>query len=66
MVATWARKHGKGRVFFTAMGHREDVWTHATFQQILLGGIAWALGNVDADIPPNIKKATPQAGQLPS
>jgi len=64
--SSWARKHGKGRVFFTAMGHREDVWTHATFQQILLGGIAWALGNVDVEIPPNMGKATPKAGQLPS
>ena len=24
--ATWARLHGKGRVFYTSMGHREDVW----------------------------------------
>src|SRR5262249_37653437 len=24
--ATWGRKHHKGRVFFTSMGHREDVW----------------------------------------
>ncbi len=63
--STWARRHGKGRVFFTAMGHREDVWTSGTFQQILLGGIAWALGNVDAEIAANIDKVTPQAGQLP-
>jgi len=62
--STWARPHGKGRVFFTAMGHREDVWTNPTFQQILLGGIAWALGNVDAEITPNIDKVTPRAGQL--
>jgi hypothetical protein len=45
--------------------HREDVWTHAIFQQILLGGMAWALGNVEADIAPNINQATPRAGQLP-
>lgn len=62
--STWARPHGKGRVFYTAMGHREDVWTNRTFQQILLGGIAWALGNVDAEITPNIDKVTPRAGQL--
>ena len=23
---TWARAFGKGRVFYTSMGHREDVW----------------------------------------
>jgi len=63
--STWARTHGKGRVFYTAMGHREDVWTHATFQKILLGGIAWALGNVEADVTPNVREATPKANQLP-
>jgi hypothetical protein len=59
--ATWARLHGKGRVFYTSMGHREDVWTSPIFQQITLGGIAWALGNVDADVTPNIAKVTPKA-----
>ena len=62
--STWARKHGKGRVFFTAMGHREDVWTNPVFQQILLGGMAWASGNVDADIRPNRQRVTPKADQL--
>ena len=59
--ATWARQHGKGRVFFSSMGHREDVWTNPVFQQILLGGLAWALGRVDADITPNLNQVTPQA-----
>lgn len=64
--ATWARAHGKGRVFYTSMGHREDVWTNPIFQQILLGGIAWAVGNVTADVTPNIEKVTPQYHVLPA
>lgn len=62
--ATWARMHGQGRVFFSSMGHREDVWTNPTFQQVLLGGISWAMGNVEADIRPNLEQVTPQAEQL--
>jgi hypothetical protein len=58
---TWARKEGKGRVFYTAMGHREDVWTNPTFQEILVGGVKWALGDVQAEVPPNIKTAAPGA-----
>jgi type 1 glutamine amidotransferase len=58
---TWARTEGKGRVWYTAMGHREDVWTNPTFQQILVGGIKWALGEVAADVTPNIKTAAPGA-----
>jgi len=62
--ATWARRQGKGRVFYTSMGHREDVWTSKPFQQILLGGIAWGLGDVDADLSPNIDQVAPKAEQL--
>ncbi len=62
--ATWARMHEKGRVFYTSMGHREDVWTNPTFQKILIWGITWALGNAEADITPNIAQATPQADIL--
>lgn len=63
--ATWARMHGKGRVFYTSMGHREDVWENAQFQAVLLGGVAWALGHIDADITPNIDKTTPKANDIP-
>jgi hypothetical protein len=62
--ATWARMHGKGRVFYTSMGHREDVWTNPKFQQVLLGGIAWSLGKAEADLTPNMAAVTPGASQL--
>jgi hypothetical protein len=63
--ATWARMHGKGRVFYTSMGHREDVWTNDVFHAVLLGGIAWANRNVDADLTPNMNKVTPYATEMP-
>jgi type 1 glutamine amidotransferase len=63
--ATWARKHEKGRVFYTSMGHREDVWENATFQQLLVGGLSWVLGRVEADVTPNLKAAAPKGGELP-
>ncbi|MFM8359209.1 MAG: family 16 glycoside hydrolase, partial [Verrucomicrobiota bacterium] len=41
----WCKNVGaRGRVFYTSLGHREDVWTHALYQQHILGGIQWALG----------------------
>jgi type 1 glutamine amidotransferase len=39
----WTRKHGKGRVFYTALGHREDVLEAPWFGKHLLGGILWAV-----------------------
>ncbi|MBI4606614.1 MAG: ThuA domain-containing protein [Planctomycetes bacterium] len=62
---TWARKHGKGRVFYTALGHRDDVWTSPMFQEMLRGAIAWAAGDAEADVPPNMAKVTPHADVLP-
>ena len=63
--ATWAHPYGKGRVFYTSMGHREDVWSNPVFQQILLGGINWAARNVNANVAPNLSRVAPQADQLP-
>ena len=40
----WTRLHGAGRVFYTALGHREDVLQAPWFRDHLLGGIVWALG----------------------
>ncbi len=59
--ATWAKMSGKGRVFYTSMGHREDVWENKKFQDVLLGGISWALGNAEADIKPNLAEVAPHA-----
>jgi uncharacterized protein len=58
---TWARIQGKGRVFYSTMGHREDVWKKPIFEQVLLGGLAWVTGRADADTKPNFKEVTPGA-----
>lgn len=62
----WAREYGKGRVFYTSLGHREDVWdadpamkdrknspeVAKAYQQHVLGGIEWALGLKPGDGKP--------------
>lgn len=63
--ATWARQEKQGRVFYTSMGHREDVWTNAIFQAVVIGGLNWITEQVDAEIAPNLESATPQAHVLP-
>jgi type 1 glutamine amidotransferase len=40
----WTRAHGKGRVFYTALGHRDDVLEAEWFKKHLRGGILWSLG----------------------
>jgi hypothetical protein len=62
---SWARKEGSGRVFYTAMGHREDIWTSSNFRNILTGALNWANGDVAAETPPNLKETAPGAGTNP-
>jgi type 1 glutamine amidotransferase len=39
----WSKSHGTGRVFYTALGHRQELWRDTRFQQHVLGGIRYAL-----------------------
>ena len=54
----WCKNYGDGRVFYTSLGHREDIWDAdpnmpdrknspeiaKAYQAHVLGGIEWALG----------------------
>ncbi len=64
---TWARLygHGQGRVFYTSLGHREDIWSNPKFQNLIVAGLAWVLRNVNADVTPNVDAVTPKARETP-
>jgi hypothetical protein len=34
-------------------------------RQVLMSGIAWAVGNVEADVTPNMNEATPKMDERP-
>ena len=40
----WQKMHGSGRVFYTALGHRSEIWDDARFRQHLREAIRWTLG----------------------
>ena len=67
---SWCKEFGNGRVFYTALGHREDIWDadtpekfkrenakdiSAAYQKHILGGIQWALGLENGDAKPQTK-----------
>jgi type 1 glutamine amidotransferase len=66
--STWVRLHGKGqgRVFYTSLGHREDIWNHPAVRSLLTGALNWSLHRVDADVTPNLAQVAPQAHVLPA
>ncbi|HEV3255359.1 MAG TPA: PVC-type heme-binding CxxCH protein [Gemmataceae bacterium] len=46
---TWVRDQGKGRVFYTALGHDEHTWKNESFHQLLAQGIRWAAGRATVE-----------------
>ena len=51
-AVTWAKTYGKGRVYYSTLGHPEDNWDDPRLQQMYLEAIKWAMGLVDADVTP--------------
>ena len=62
---TWARMHGKGRVFYTAMGDRPESWSNPFFLNVLAGGIRWATRGANASLDSNLKQAAPGYAEIP-
>jgi type 1 glutamine amidotransferase len=42
----WCRDYGKGRVFYTALGHEPAVWQDEKFQTMVVGALQWLTGDV--------------------
>ena len=61
----WARMEGRGRVFYTTMGHTAEIWSDPVFLRMLLGGIRWATGLANADITADMAQVTPRANEIP-
>jgi type 1 glutamine amidotransferase len=51
-AVAWAKMYGKGRVFYSTLGHVEANWDRPEVQAMITGAIKWALGLVDADVTP--------------
>jgi type 1 glutamine amidotransferase len=54
-AVTWVRNYGKGRVFYSTFGHREDAWDRPDIQKMWLEGIKWAMGLTQGDATPRPK-----------
>jgi type 1 glutamine amidotransferase len=49
-AVTWARMYGKGRVYYTTLGHVEANWDKPEFQVMITEAIKWAMGLENADV----------------
>ena len=46
---------GKGRVFYEAHGHNENVYAHKLLLEHVLAGMQYVLGDLKADDSPSVK-----------
>ncbi len=48
----WVRAHGKGRVFYTALGHRTELFWNPTILKFYQDGLQFAAGDLEAPATP--------------
>jgi len=51
-AVAWAKSYGKGRVFYSSIGHVVENWDNPAVQEMYSEAIQWALGLKDADVTP--------------
>jgi type 1 glutamine amidotransferase len=51
-AVTWAKMYGKGRVYYSTLGHPEENWDDPRLEQMYVEAIKWAMGLIDADVTP--------------
>ena len=51
----WIKREGKGRVFNSVLGHRPDFYMMPDLVKLMVGGIQFALGDLEADTTPSAR-----------
>jgi uncharacterized protein len=55
---SWCHQVGKGRAFYTSLGHRKEVWKDPKYQDHLIGGLKWAMGELEGSAAPSVVAPT--------
>jgi uncharacterized protein len=48
----WAKMYGKGRVFYSALGHAAATWDNPDVYHMYFEALKWSLGLTEADVAP--------------
>ena len=57
MPLVWAKTYGKGRVFYSSLGHDASAWDNRDIAQMYFEAIKWSLGLTDGDVTPRTLRA---------
>lgn len=53
---SWCQEVGKGRSFYTSLGHRKETWKDPRYQEHLIAGLKWTMRQADGDATPSGKQ----------
>ena len=53
----WVKMYGKGRVFYSTLGHTEESWQDPDIRKMYFEAIKWALGMTDGSVASHPKPA---------
>lgn len=58
----WVSQYGNGKVYFSALGHGEEMWDNDTFQQSIVDAATWLLDDATGtvDVKPNYEEVVPK------
>jgi type 1 glutamine amidotransferase len=60
----WAKSYGKGRVFYSSLGHASSTWDIPDVQKMYLEALRWALGITEGDATPRPYRPGAPASRL--
>jgi uncharacterized protein len=51
-AVAWAKNYGKGRVFYSTLGHDAETWDNPMIYRMYFEAVKWALGLVPGEATP--------------
>jgi uncharacterized protein len=51
----WSKMYGKGRVFYSTLGHTNEAWNDPDIQKMYFEAVKWALGLTEGSTSPHAK-----------
>jgi hypothetical protein len=54
MPIAWAKMYGKGRVFYSSLGHASSTWDNPDVYRMYFEALKWSLGLTDGDATPRL------------
>ena len=59
-AVAWSKMYGKGRVFYSTLGHTNEAWDDPDIQKMYFEAVKWVLGLTEGSTKPHPKPPAPE------